>query len=717
MSAVLTYGYQPQDVELILGMTKWFWIPASTGGLIRAVSVNSSIASYWISGYTLINILIFVAIARIIKDIIIAMFPLRGNGNRYAMLVGYYNTNDQVSVIITASSYCWKCLVRIKGDGLWGIDWGTFGLGILLVLFASALLIANSFGSIYVTGQLRLGNIARVAPESIYYADLNRAPMSVRPEALRYFKLPACIRSSSELSEAKDILKDSYKFEFKREWETGKKPDERRPSMTFDYQYTIKGHEFGFQRAPDLEYNVHGICKTVYSYFNKTVRGQEQYVLWDDRKNHLYAIDPENYTLPFAEFVSSNQLHTEVVKKFALIPHVVGRRSSTPNLEDPWYLTEPNDGQDKDFFAYKIKTGRPPIVCQQSDTWAYKGHKVDSVTKLEHLVNITGLPIHKAYWGRLLQAEFAYPSVLTVGQILGYSALAVSSSAVAFSGRFEVSNASVKEDLERIVLSTLVYSRDVLRTMALVPKERRKVYNLPNLLSEDGNHVSDDVADFVIRSANVTTMSVKALIATPIICLLLWIFIGMRGSLLCADILDHIKNNGYRSRFIQRTIALSSIQLYRYLDEQLSGERRWSGRLSFTPYIKDVSSSHDRKVSEFEDIRGSACITIPESAVTPPLSSQSTSSFKESSINVESPPYFQAMEPERGATELTKRTRTPFARPALIPIHEDAMDESSKDSRDPIPGISTKDHRSGGGRLMGLELDVRHSGPSRLLSL
>jgi hypothetical protein len=698
MSTVLTYGYQPQDVELILGMTKWFWMPANTGDLVRAVSLHSSVASYWISGYTLINILIFVAIARIIKDIIIALFPLRGNGNRYAMLVGYYNTNDQVSVIITASSYCWKCLVHIKGDGLWGIDWGTFGLGISLVLFAAALLVANSFGSIYVTGQLRLGNLARVAPQSIYYPDLNFAGSLDRPSASHYFQLPACIRSSSELSEAKDILKDSYKFELKREWVPGQNASERLPSITFDYQYTIKGHEFGFQRAPDLEYKVHGICKTEYSYFDKTFRGQEQYILWDDKANHQYAIEPENYTLPFVEFVNFNQSHTDIVKKFAMLPHVVGRRSSTENLEDPWYLTEPNDGKDRDFFPYKIKTGRPPIVCQQSDTWGYRGQKVDSVTNLEHLVNITGLPIHRAYWGGLLQAEFAYPSVLTVGQTLGYSALAVSSNAIPFSGRFEVKNASIKEDLERIVLSTLVYSRDVLRTMALIPKERRKLYNLPNLLSEDGINVPDEVADFVIRSANVTTMSVKALIATPIICLVLWIFIAMRGSLLFADILDNIRNNSYRSRFVQRTIALSSIQLYRYLDEQLSGERRWSGRLSFTPYIKDVSGGYDRQVSEFEVIPVSACITVPEPAVTPPLSSRSTSSSKESSINTDSQPYFQAPDLGRRATEFSRPFRTPYARPALVPVYEHIMVESSKDLRDPASRIRTADYRSSGNR-------------------
>ncbi|CCX05368.1 Similar to hypothetical protein [Tuber melanosporum Mel28]; acc. no. XP_002840059 [Pyronema omphalodes CBS 100304] len=698
MSTVLTYGYQPQDVELILGMTKWFWMPTNTGDLVRAVSVNSAAASYWISGYTLINILIFVAIARIIKDIIIAAFPLRGNGNRYAMLVGYYNTNDQVSVIITAFSYCWKCLVHIKGDGLWGIDWGTFGLGISLVLFASALLVTNSFGSIYITGQLRLGNVARVAPQSIYYPDLNYAPILEQPSASHYFQSPACIRSTSELSEAKVILKDSYKFLFSREWVPGKNASESLPSITFDYRYTIKGHEFGFQRAPDLEYKVHGTCKTEYSFFDKNVRGQDQYILWDDRENHQYAIDPENYTLPFVEFINFNQSHTDIIKKFAMLPHTVGRRSSTENLEDPWYLTEQNDGKDSDYFGYKIKTGRPPIVCQQSDTWGYRGGVVHSVTNLEHLVNTTGLKMHKLLWRGLLQAEFAYPSVLTVGQTLGYSALAVSSNAIPFSGRFEVKNASIREDLERIVLSTLVYSRDVLRTMALIPKERRKLYDLPNLLAEDGVHVPDEVADFVIRSANVTTMSVKALIATPIICLVLWIFIAMRGSLLFADVLDNIRNDSYRSRFVQRTIALSSIQLYRYLDEQLSGERRWSGRLSFTPYIKDVSGRYARQVCEFEVIPVSACITVPEPAITPPLSSRSTSSSKESSIDIESQPSFQAPNLGRRATEFSRPFRTPYARPALVPVYEHSMVKSSKDVRDAASCIRTAEYRSSGNR-------------------
>lgn len=58
------------EAKYILGVVKWFYMPTTDGRLLRAVAVKSSDASMWIAAYTLLLILIFVGIARLVKDLV-----------------------------------------------------------------------------------------------------------------------------------------------------------------------------------------------------------------------------------------------------------------------------------------------------------------------------------------------------------------------------------------------------------------------------------------------------------------------------------------------------------------------------------------------------------------------------------------------------------------------------------------------------------------------
>jgi hypothetical protein len=192
-----------------------FVMPKESGQLVPAVAVSNAEGQIWVAAYTLLLILIFAAIARLIKDATIAYFPLSatdgssdggggsncstaiddGDANRHAILVGYVNTPDPVSIIVLACSYAYTCTLHVCGDGRWGIEWGTVGLAVMLVAVALAQLLANAVGGVLVFGNLRLGNVALVSADSIFYPNFSGSDV----DAINRLNMPAVMRAATDL--------------------------------------------------------------------------------------------------------------------------------------------------------------------------------------------------------------------------------------------------------------------------------------------------------------------------------------------------------------------------------------------------------------------------------------------------------------------------------------------------------------------------------------
>lgn len=630
------------------------------GSVVRAVAVTSSQGSTWVAAYALLLILIFVAIARILKDIVIGIFPLRGNGNRYALLVGYYNTNDPVSIIIIAVSYCWKILFYVNGDGLWGIDWNTFWLGVSLIVFALGMLTANAVGGVLVPGNLRLGNVARVRPDSIFFPNLTNIP----PEVSQNYMASQAFSALADLNRVGSKLKDERKIIFGHSNTTPVSGGED-PPYSFNYTYYINGYDFGLQRAPSLLYTVSGSCETAYNWrlsrSNKTV---EIYQPWKElnESNTIGVFQFEEKLPPYVEFLALKKpiSSEDRVREYAIVPHTARRPSPKANTDDIWYTTEEVNGTAP--LTYRVKLGRPALSCQQRDTWMYGGRSVDSELGLPELVSSKGLKLSRFIQEKVFQRAFSAPAVAKVTNTLGYSALIGSSLNIAYTGSADISHGSVTAELERIILVSFIWSREVVRSTVLTSKAMQD--GLANTAIPNGaNAVPDEVADFVVEDGNITTMSVNVLIATPAVCLLLWVFIGLKGTFIFANTWRKIKNDSFRARYTQRTIAFSAIQLYRYLDEELSGERRWKGRISFTPFVDNVTT-YTRRYSEFEVAPVSARVTTP---TTSPISRYSKASNEDDAAH-----YFSSDDPGVEAAEQSKPLVyvTPFARPALVPLHQ-----------------------------------------------
>ena len=145
---------------------------------------------------------------------------------------------------------------------------------------------------------------------------------------------------------------------------------------------------------------------------------------------------------------------------------------------------------------------------------------------------------------------------------------------------------------------SFAYSREVVRNTVLL---------YPSLHGSNSNNSARDGdptinADIFLESPEVVAMSVYALIATPSVCAFLWLL--LLGWNTCFNptsekVLDNNGstarrslrlNNGATARRGLRLYSFKAVHLFRYLDESLSQQQRWSGRNTDTPYIRDLDA-------------------------------------------------------------------------------------------------------------------------------
>ena len=174
---------------------------------------------------------------------------------------------------------------------------------------------------------------------------------------------------------------------------------------------------------------------------------------------------------------------------------------------------------------------------------------------------------------------------MQIARILGTSSLVSSIYWDAPSRMFTADMASLQEDFTKLVSVSFIYSREVARnTVSLYPALKGK--GLKNLAEVNGA-VPYDYSDIILDSSEVAALSVKVLVVTPTVCVFVWILVLIRRFLIRPEAIPMSENSG-SARLNINTIGLQATQLYRCLDEEVSGQRKWSGRLSMTPYIKEV---------------------------------------------------------------------------------------------------------------------------------
>jgi len=709
---------KPPPATYNVGLRYRFMMPVDGGNSVPAVTVSESAGQLYNSGYTIMLVLLFAAAGKILMDLVIIYFPLRGNGNRHAMLTIFINVADPIAAMLLFGGYMWKLVSTIRTvptppstketapnppdtketvpnlldtketvptppkktdpttPDTGARDWKTFGLAAFLLFFHLLVFVGSNTAGIIIPGHLLMGHVAIVNPDAIFYPVVGGGRTARAREANARLSTIAAFRAIGTVQYSEGMLRERVTF--------GQNPitvdADGRANFQFDYRYNLTGYDFGLQRAAGLEHHVTGHCQTEYDWLQPESNSTHDiYHLWgNSNMSRTVPIPGSDAYMPPRAFFSTATLdidasielaRSEGAIAFSILPYTAGRRSLPEfNNTHPWYVTEPG----RDNFTvtdFIVRSKRPAISCMQTTKWLFQGSNVSTMNLEQLVAQPTGLEVGNFWLKTVFPREFgSVPPIVKMSNSLGSANLAGFSQAFTESSRIGNSAATLEGDLQNLVMGSFVYSREVVRNTAVLSPN---VDGIENVARVNGT-VPAATADFVLESPDVQTLSLRVLIAVPLVLLFLWFWILFRKQVLST--MTPLLNKSFRTRFITRSTGLSAVQLYRYLDEEISGLRRWEGRLGDAPYISGVPS--DVKT---EDMR------IPVSA----QYSKSGAHLTSVVVNVEA--ENSEAEPE---CKLRGTSEPRYAIPKLIPLYtpKPAPEETTTTTATPkgMPSIDDK---------------------------
>ena len=678
VSGTVTLGY------------RWFDLPRNNTDYtpLKVIAVSAAEAKYWIVAYTVLVTLIFAGVARLAVDLVLAFLPINSD-NRLVMLVAFYNSNTPSTAVVLMSNYCCRAFFRAKAD------WRTLRYALILMAVAGALIGTNLAAKFLVSAnQLVMRQAARADPSALFYPNFFVA------------------NTTGELLDEVKPIRGSAGFQALGRYETSRRnlanrvhmvpgvlpEDDGRPMAQYNYSYHITGYEMGLQDAPGLKYNVAGFCKTDYSIYNNT-DDLDIWNYWPSWKGYQDQYSPRSEQLmpPFLSLSKNpDQSSATIFNKssiikngfmFGLTPHTSFRLTTTENLDDPWYSTELNPDSNTTKFGrnWRVKRGRPALRCVQNDTFTLSRHTVYHVDDLKDL---RGLKLSTLLRDDVFPFELALPPIAQLTLNLGVNNLASSLYYYPPSQSFTADKASLTEDLKKLVSVSFLYSREVARNLFLVYStlDRKGLNNL----AEVNGTVPYAYADVILESSEVAALSVKVLLITPIVCVLIWILVLMThfivGIIAKTDNSDNSDNShsagnlGPLARLELLTIRLHATQLYRSWDEHLHGTK-WSGESTKAPLIE--VSQNDTGIESGLQSAGKPSVLSKLVPVKSNTQEDVRCTGVEASVGSSSPA------PEKGATVRVKSV----AEPSETPQHDLGMTQETNPNsgRGPESCVSRSD--------------------------
>jgi len=563
------------------------------GSSQQVVVVSAQEARYCIVAYTILVGWIFAAVAKLVTALVLAFFPLGRNGNLYVMLVAYYNADSPLTALGKISQFATKALFDSKHEERgWAINWSTIRWWSILSSIAGLLFAVDNLLKFQVNGgQLIVRNAARVNPGAIYYPLLptpESPDYNIAYELVQPIRAAAAFQAAGRVAGAKDKVQERVKSSSIISMD-----DFGRPTLEFSYSYHINGSEMGLQLTPLLKYSVDGTCRTEYSWVSTTHRTDDYdyYPLWGSSDNRTWAKIPFDLQAQFPPWINTIPKPKEMVhgpgSEFAIVPSISHRNSRTLKTNDPWYLTEeiPTPSLDNSDLQHRVRRGRPPFYCWQNTTWSLANRKTANVSDLNSL---PGMRL-STFLQDVFEREFSMPPFIQLANNLGYAALSSSMDTMVAAPRIAARQCSAQKDLERLAQISFVSSRDVVRNIVLQYSSLRNATELGNIAADKSGTVPYENADFILESKDIAALSFSTLVCIPVVCVVSWLVVGFLELLIgrMASNDDESQISRYISQYNLRAIGFSAPHLYRFLDEEICRERKWSGRTS-TPYIKDI---------------------------------------------------------------------------------------------------------------------------------
>lgn len=419
------------------------------------------------------------------------------------------------------------------------------------------------FLGVFIPTRLSLGPYAPANPAAVYVPQRSVSDSRLVTAAIFEAEVPAALRAAGSARVATPSTRRRVRVEGPELLGAVDAPDGNGGRLMqqvarYSYGYVVSGADLGLQKHPDLVLNVTGACTTEYGWYATT------------SANHTFDGRPfpvDNYVarLPGGEPLSQARslldggppagfFDSDIASfpdgrgggntSWAAFASVVGRRSWSPG-SDPWYLTVPvsADGaaatNATDTPMYVLRGARPALSCWQSDRWSFRGAS-SSVVKLDALPGLD-LPLSLRL---ILAQQLATPKIVVVAKRLGPAAALSSAAGSALGLTFDAGSASIRADLERLVLAAyvatantltdatlmaggvLAFSNSTAGAIAAPPAGdddglaaalNATAFSVPNLARGEDGTPRPGVGDFVVVSSDATALSLAALVAVPVL--------------------------------------------------------------------------------------------------------------------------------------------------------------------------------------------------------
>lgn len=521
---------------------------ALDGESIAAFAVSNGASPLLLALYAIIIQFLFGAVWQLLAAIMLVSFTAN---DRLKMvgLVALWNCPDPISATFKSFEYL---LVTLAPEHR---SWRSVRRALVMVAAAGTTMITSITVAILYPDWLRLGSFAPVHPMSVYWPSFDTVSdevvvdiySSARPGVLRALGSAETGELNSKM-DAVDIR-------------TVPRPDHslEQPQTQVDYKYEINAQDFALQHFADLVMKVSGSCRTDYSWVTrrKSAAGYiwDTYYPWREKEtNQTFSTATElspSYRLDFVTW-----LHPDIDT-----PQQYGNRSfaflaatalvpSPSGSEDPWYQTESSNGSEFSLgFQNVVKPQRPVLDCWETAEICVGGRCYD--TYLEGSPLPDGLAI-------VFKTRFAHPMMTHISLAAGVAT--VKSYVGSASGAYlDARASSLLRDMTRLILAGYLSSRQVFQEIALLP---RPSHDAPSILDAAVGKLHSGARDFVVRTDGAVAMRLDLLILAPALCVFLWLVVAVTEMFKRADI--------WR-KFGARAAALSATQLFRQLDEHMSG--------------------------------------------------------------------------------------------------------------------------------------------------
>ncbi|KAK5653626.1 hypothetical protein OQA88_8656 [Cercophora sp. LCS_1] len=368
--------------------------------------------------------------------------------------------------------------------------------------------------SIIIPSYILIDNAAPVSPTSLFApSSADRTPSS----QARLFSLdvPSALRAvgSAQIASSSVLSETSVTSTVLDVTPNGE------PITRVSYSYNVTGADLGLQHYPNLLLSVSGACTTEYNWLLTSSRTagytNDTYALFGN-PNRTISLSLYDGAAPIGYFYTGSITDPPGNITWAAYLSTLDRVSFSPSF-DPFYYTGYTQDPSLVGTRYVVQPRRPVLSCWQTDDWWYRGRK-STITGLNSSM-LPGLELSEGM--QLVLARYlGTPKVVDIGRQLGLSALL--SSTTALGSVFDAEGSSGFKDLERLIVAAYVATTNTLVDLTLYPNVEGRENAEENLVLEEDGRVKRGVDDFVVRSAEVSTLSVKAVIVISVLSFVFW---------------------------------------------------------------------------------------------------------------------------------------------------------------------------------------------------